>query len=107
MTYPSGVRIDVWSDLVCPFCHLGRRHLELALEEFEHADEVGVVWHSFELDRAALPVDDGPHLERIAEKPGNRVLAFPTGHWVMLGRPREFNEALRAWLEATDRGASA
>ncbi len=70
MTYPAGVRIDVWSDLVCPFCHLGRRHLELALEEFEHADEVGVVWHSFELDRGALPVDDSPHLDRIAERYG-------------------------------------
>ena len=64
------MRIDVWSDLVCPFCHLGRRHLELALEEFEHADKIGVVWHSFELDRGALPVDDTPHLERIAGKYG-------------------------------------
>ncbi|PKW27611.1 DsbA family oxidoreductase [Phycicoccus duodecadis] len=64
------MRIDVWSDILCPFCHLGRRHLELALEQFEHADEVGVVWHSYQLDRNAPAVDDTPQLDRITEKYG-------------------------------------
>ncbi|HET7761750.1 MAG TPA: DsbA family oxidoreductase [Phycicoccus sp.] len=64
------MRIDVWSDILCPFCHLGRRHLQLALEQFEHADEVGVVWHSFQLDRNAPAVDDTPQVERVAEKYG-------------------------------------
>ena len=64
------MRIDVWSDILCPFCHLGRRHLELALEQFEHADEVGVVWHSFQLDRGAPAVVDTPQVERVAEKYG-------------------------------------
>jgi predicted DsbA family dithiol-disulfide isomerase len=64
------VRIDVWSDILCPFCHLGRRHLELALEQFEHRDEVGVVWHSFQLDRTAEPVDDVPAIDRVAAKYG-------------------------------------
>ena len=41
--YPWGVRIDVWSDFLCPFCHLRRRQLALALEEFEHADDVEVI----------------------------------------------------------------
>ena len=68
--YPRDVRIDVWSDILCPFCHLGRRHLELALEEFEHADEVGVVWHSFQLDRNAELVDEGAQIDRIAAKYG-------------------------------------
>jgi predicted DsbA family dithiol-disulfide isomerase len=70
LAYPAGMRIDVWSDLVCPFCHLGRRHLELALEQFEHADAVGVVWHSFELDRGARPVDDTPVVDVIASTYG-------------------------------------
>ena len=64
------MRIDVWSDILCPFCHLGRRHLELALEQFEHGDEVGVVWHSFQLDRTAPAVDDTPAIDRVAEKYG-------------------------------------
>ena len=42
-------------------------------------------------------------IERIAARPGSRVLGFPTGHWVMIGRPREFNAALLSWLRETDR----
>lgn len=74
------MRIDVWSDILCPFCHLGRRHLELALEQFEHADEVGVVWHSFQLDREAPATDDAPVLDRIAEKYGASREQMVTQH---------------------------
>ena len=42
-------------------------------------------------------------IERLAARPGSRVLGFPTGHWVMIGRPREFNEALLSWLSETDK----
>jgi pimeloyl-ACP methyl ester carboxylesterase len=42
-------------------------------------------------------------IERLAARPGSRVLGFPTGHWVMIGRPREFNDALLSWLSETDR----
>jgi predicted DsbA family dithiol-disulfide isomerase len=42
--------IDVWSDVVCPFCYLGSRQLDAALEQFEHRDEVVVRHRAFELD---------------------------------------------------------
>ena len=64
------MRIDVWTDILCPFCHLGRRHLALALERFEHADEVEVTWHSFQLDRTAPAVDDRVIVEAVAAKYG-------------------------------------
>jgi predicted DsbA family dithiol-disulfide isomerase len=67
------VRIDVWSDFLCPFCHLGRRQLELALEQFEHADDVAVVWHSFQLDRTAPTVLEGSVVEHVAAKYGVSV----------------------------------
>ena len=44
------MKVDIWSDIRCPFCYIGKRKFELALEQFEHKDEVEVVWHSFELD---------------------------------------------------------
>ncbi len=44
------LRIDVWSDLVCPWCYLGKRRLERALSGFAHRAEVEVVHHAFELD---------------------------------------------------------
>lgn len=42
------MRIDIWSDIACPFCYIGKRHLEAALEE--SGAEAEVIWHSFELD---------------------------------------------------------
>ena len=45
--------IEVWSDVVCPFCRIGKRELELAIERFPHKDSVRVVWKSFELDPEA------------------------------------------------------
>jgi predicted DsbA family dithiol-disulfide isomerase len=64
------MRIDVWSDIACPWCYVGKRRLERALQEFPH--DVDVVWHSFELDPSA-PQERDPsvsHAERIAKKYG-------------------------------------
>lgn len=47
------VRIDIWSDVVCPWCSIGKRRLERALADFPHRDEVEVVYHSFLLDPTA------------------------------------------------------
>lgn len=64
------MKIDIWSDIVCPFCYLGKRRLEAALAGFAHADEVEVTWHSFELDRGAAPVSDTPLVDLVAAKYG-------------------------------------
>jgi predicted DsbA family dithiol-disulfide isomerase len=64
------LRIDVWSDIVCPWCAIGNRRLERALEQFPHRDEAEVVWHSYELDPSAPPVREGSHVEHIATKYG-------------------------------------
>jgi len=44
------VRVDVWSDIICPWCYLGRARFEQALAGFEHRDQIEVVHHSFQLD---------------------------------------------------------
>ena len=62
------MRIDIWSDIVCPFCYVGKRNVEQALAEFEHRDEVEVVWHSFELDPSATEHPAGSLPELIAKK---------------------------------------
>lgn len=51
--------IEVWSDVVCPFCYIGKRELETALARFPHRERVRVVWKSFELDPDAP--DRAPH----------------------------------------------
>ena len=47
------MRIEIWSDVVCPWCYVGKRRLEAALAGFDHADEVEVVYRSFQLDPSA------------------------------------------------------
>jgi predicted DsbA family dithiol-disulfide isomerase len=44
------VKIEIWSDVVCPWCYIGKRRLESALREFEHADGVEIAWRSFQLN---------------------------------------------------------
>jgi predicted DsbA family dithiol-disulfide isomerase len=43
------LRVDIWSDIVCPFCYIGKRKFESALKQFEHRDDLEIVWHSFQL----------------------------------------------------------
>ncbi len=64
------VRIDIWSDIVCPYCSIGKARFEQALADFPHRDEVEVAWHSFELDRHAEPVSAATLPEMIAAKYG-------------------------------------
>lgn len=44
------MKVDIWSDVVCPFCYIGKRKLELALENFPAKDKVEIEWKSFQLD---------------------------------------------------------
>ncbi len=81
--YPVGVRIDVWSDFLCPFCHLGRRQLSLALDQFEHADEVDVIWHSFQLDRTAPAEIEGRNVDLVAAKYGVSIEQMEATHRAM------------------------
>lgn len=49
----SELRVEIWSDLVCPWCFLAKRRFELALSEFEHRADTQVRWRAFQLDPAA------------------------------------------------------
>jgi len=62
--------IDVWSDIVCPWCAIGKRRLEVALEGFPHKDDVEVTWHAFELDPKAPKLQEGDNATRLGQKYG-------------------------------------
>jgi predicted DsbA family dithiol-disulfide isomerase len=64
------VRVEVWSDVVCPWCYIGKRRLERALEGFEHAGEVEVEWRSFQLDPSHPKGVRQPVYESLAQKTG-------------------------------------
>jgi predicted DsbA family dithiol-disulfide isomerase len=60
--------VDVWSDVVCPFCYLGTRQLSAALEEFDHRDDVVLRHRAFELDPQAPTSYEMPLDELLAAK---------------------------------------
>jgi predicted DsbA family dithiol-disulfide isomerase len=64
------MQVEIWSDPVCPWCYLGKRRFERALESFGHRDEVTVVYRSFELDPSAPAGVTTPTVERLADKYG-------------------------------------
>lgn len=43
------LKIDIWSDCVCPYCYAGKRNLEKAIDSFEHKENVKIIWHSYQL----------------------------------------------------------
>lgn len=68
------MKVEIWSDVACPWCHIGKRRFESALSRFAHRDQVEVQWKSFELDPAAssaLAGDEpspGGYAQRLATK---------------------------------------
>lgn len=64
------MRIDIWSDFACPFCYIGKRNLEKALEELNTSEEVEIVFHSFQLDPNAERENQSNTVSSLAEKYG-------------------------------------
>jgi len=64
------MKVEIWSDVVCPWCYIGKRRFEAALGRFGHQEDVEVVWRSFELDPSAPVRRTGDSAERLAAKYG-------------------------------------
>jgi predicted DsbA family dithiol-disulfide isomerase len=71
------MKVEIWSDVVCPWCYVGKRRFETALASFAHRDQVELVWRSFELDADAPPSPEqgGGYAQRLAAKYGQGVEA--------------------------------
>ena len=65
------MRVDIWSDVVCPFCYIGKKRLEAAAEQA--GLELEIHWHSYELDPEAPVRQEVSNSERLAQKYGRTV----------------------------------
>ncbi|MFY9934829.1 MAG: DsbA family oxidoreductase [Streptosporangiaceae bacterium] len=83
------MKIEIWSDVVCPWCYIGKRRLEHALGEFEHADDVEVTWRSFQLNPGA-PEAAVPTLDYLERRFGPQATAM-TSRVADLGRGEGLN----------------
>ncbi|WP_326756955.1 DsbA family oxidoreductase [Streptomyces hirsutus] len=64
------MRVEIWSDIACPWCYVGKARFEKALGEFPHRDDVEVVHRSFELDPGRAKDDTQPVLSMLTKKYG-------------------------------------
>jgi protein disulfide-isomerase len=62
------LKVQIWSDIMCPFCYIGKRRIEEALSLFEHKDTVEIEWKSFELDATFIASAGDSLVEHLAEK---------------------------------------
>ncbi len=119
------MQVEIWSDVVCPWCAIGKRRFETALAEFEHRDEVEVRYRSFELDPTTPRTVEGPPAgtatRRLADKYGvplaqaeamqQRVIEQAAGEGLDFrfdqARPGNTVDAHRLLHLAADRGRQA
>ena len=115
------MRVEIWSDVVCPWCAIGKRRFETALAGFPHRDDVEVVWRSFELDPTAPPTVEVSATRRLADKYGvsldqaremeQRVTEAAAGEGLDfhfdLARPGNTVDAHRVLHLAADRGVQS
>lgn len=64
------MQLDVWSDIYCPWCYIGKRRLEHALSDFEHRDQITLKWRSFQLDPSAPRQYEGDTNDMLVRKYG-------------------------------------
>lgn len=64
------MKVEIWSDIACPWCYIGRRRFEKALNQFEHRAQVEVIWRSFQLDPVAPREYKGTINDMLVEKKG-------------------------------------
>jgi predicted DsbA family dithiol-disulfide isomerase len=83
--------IDLWSDVVCPFCYLGTRQLGESLTRFEHRDRVVIRHRAFELDPRAKLAYDRPLVELVAAKYGLPVTRVHAMHERLEANARAFD----------------
>ena len=76
------MRIEIWSDVVCPWCYIGKRRLETAIDRTGHRDDIEVVYRSFELDPSSPRVP----VETVAEHLGSKYGGGPEAGRQMVER---------------------
>ncbi|CAN5406072.1 DsbA family oxidoreductase [soil metagenome] len=64
------MKVEIWSDVMCPFCYIGKRRFENALQQFAHKDEIEIIWKSYQLD-PTMQTEAGKNINQyLAERKG-------------------------------------
>lgn len=66
------MKVEIWSDVMCPFCYIGKRNFETALEQFPDREHIEVVWKSFQLDSSIPEVAEDSYQDYLVKRKGMR-----------------------------------
>ncbi|MES2763669.1 MAG: DsbA family oxidoreductase [Bacteroidota bacterium] len=64
------MNVEIWSDVMCPFCYIGKRKFEKALEQFPHKNKINIIWKSFQLDPNSVTDPDLNTIDHLAKRKG-------------------------------------
>lgn len=66
----TSMKVEIWSDVVCPFCYIGKRNFEAALKQFNEREDIDVSWKSFQLDPTTPEISTETVYEYLAHRKG-------------------------------------
>ncbi len=96
------MKVEIWSDVMCPFCYIGKRKFEKALSEFPGKNNIEVIWKSFQLDPSTVTDPSLSTIDHLAEKKGwskeqaRETTAHVTGIAKQVGLDFNFDKAVVA-----------
>ena len=96
------MNVEIWSDVMCQFCYIGKRKFEKALAQFPHKDKVNVIWKSFQLDPTTITDPTLNTIDNLAQKKGwskeqaDQTIAHVTGIAKQVGLDFHFEKAVVA-----------
>ena len=64
------MNVEIWSDVMCPFCYIGKRKFERALEQFPHKKNINIIWKSFQLDPDSVTEPNLNTIDHLAKRKG-------------------------------------
>ena len=96
------MNVEIWSDVMCPFCYIGKRKFENALMQFPHKDKINIIWKSFQLEPTTVTDPSLNTIEHLAYKKGwskqqaQKTMAHVTNIAKQVGLDFHFNKAVVA-----------
>ena len=83
------MKIEIWSDIMCPFCYIGKRKFEAALDKFEYKTDIEIVWKSFQLDSTIQYTPNKDVYSYLAERKGMTLEQSKNMHIGVTERAKE------------------
>jgi predicted DsbA family dithiol-disulfide isomerase len=80
LPYLCPMKVEIWSDIMCPFCYIGKRKFEAALAQFANRDEIELSWRSYQLDPTLVSMPGTNAIQYLADRKGQSLAWSQQAH---------------------------